>query len=60
MCNLLQTPHHNMGLISDWNNGTVDRVIDIITGQGHQWDRSGSRYRDHVPHEKYQVVKIKK
>ena len=60
MCNLLQTPHHNMGLISDWNNGTVDRVIDIITGQGTQWDRSGSRYRDHVPHEKYQVVKIKK
>lgn len=60
MCNLLQTPHHNMGLISDWNNGTVDRVINIITGQGTQWDRSGPRYRDHVPHEKYQVVKIKK
>jgi hypothetical protein len=60
MCNLLQTPHHNMGLISDWNNGTIDRVIDIITGQGHQWDRSGPRYRDHVPHEKYQVVKINK
>jgi hypothetical protein len=60
MCNLLQTPHHNMGLISDWNNGTVDRIIDIITGQGHQWDRSGNRYRDHVPHEKYQVVKIEK
>ena len=60
MCNLLQTPHHNMGLISDWNNGTVDRIVDIITGQGTQWDRSGPRYRDHVPHEKYQVVKIKK
>jgi len=60
MRNLLQTPHHNMGLISDWNNGTVDRVIDIITGQGTQWDRSGTRYRDHVPHEKYQVVKIEK
>ena len=59
MCNLLQTPHHNMGLISDWNNGTVDRIVDIITGQGDQWDRSGNRYRDHVPHEKYQVVKIK-
>ena len=60
MCNLLQTPHHNMGLISDWNNGTVDRIVDIITGQGTQWNRSGPRYRDHVPHEKYQVVKIKK
>ena len=60
MCNLLQTPHHNMGLISDWNNGTVDRIVDIITGQGDQWDRSGNRYRNHVPHEKYQVVKIEK
>jgi hypothetical protein len=49
-----------MGLISDWNNGTVDRIVDIITGQGSEWDRSGNRYRDHVPHEKYQVVKIEK
>jgi len=28
-----------MGLISDWNNGTVDRVIDIMQGQGEQWNR---------------------
>jgi hypothetical protein len=60
MCNLLQTPHHNIGLISDWNNGTVDRIVDIITGQGEQWNRAGNRYRDHVAHEKYQVVKIEK
>ena len=58
MQNLLRDPHHNMGLISDWNNGTVDRVIDIMTGQGEQWNRAGNRYRDHVAHEKYQVVKI--
>ena len=56
--NLLREPHHNMGLISDWNNGTVDRIVDIITGQGEQWNRAGNRYRDHVAHEKYQVVKI--
>jgi len=55
---LLDEPHHNMGLISDWNNGTVDRVVDIITGVGEQWNRAGNRYRDHVAHEKYQVVKI--
>ena len=58
MQNLLRDPHHNMGLISDWNNHTVDRVIDIMTGQGEQWNRAGNRYRDHVAHEKYQVVKI--
>ena len=58
MQNLLREPHHNMGLISDWNNGTVDRVIDIVTGAGEQWNRAGNRYRDHVAHEKYQVVKV--
>jgi len=58
MQNLLREPHHNMGLISDWNNSTVDRVVDIITGNGGQWNRSGNRYRDHVAEAKYQVVKI--
>jgi len=56
--NLLEHPHHNMGLISDWNNETIDRVVDILEGNGEQWNRSGNRYRDHVPHEKYYVRKI--
>ena len=56
--NLLEQPHHNMGLISDWNNGTIDRVVDILQGNGEQWNRSGNRYRDHVPVDKYAVVKI--
>ena len=58
MQNLLRDPHHNMGLISDWNNGTVDRVVDIIEGQGEQWNRAGNRYRDHVAQDKYHVRKI--
>ena len=52
---LLRDPHHNQGLISDWTNGTVDRIVDIITGQGEQWNRAGNRYRDHVAGAKYQV-----
>ena len=56
--NLLREPHHNIGLISDWNNGTIDRVVDILEGKGEQWNRAGNRYRDHAAHEKYQVVKI--
>lgn len=56
--NMLFAPHHNQGLISDWNDGTIDRVVDILEGQGEQWRRDGSRYRDHVAHEKYSVVKI--
>jgi hypothetical protein len=55
---LLDEPHHNMGLISDWTDGTVDRIVNILQGQGEQWRRDGSRYRDHAAHEKYQVVKI--
>jgi hypothetical protein len=47
-----------MGLISDWNNGTIDRIVDILQGQGEQWNRSGNRYRDYVPGDKYAVVKI--
>jgi hypothetical protein len=58
MQNLLREPHHNMGLISDWNNSTVDRVIDIIEGTGEQWNRAGNRYRDHVAQDKYHVRKI--
>jgi len=58
MQNLLKEPHHNMGLISDWNDGCIDRVIDIMSGTGEQWNRAGSRYRDHVASAKYQVKKI--
>ena len=56
--NLLERPHHNMGLISDWNNGTVDRIVDIMTGCGEQWNRSGNRYRDHVAGAKYALRKV--
>jgi hypothetical protein len=50
---LLETPHARQGRISDWNDGTIDRVVDIITGQGEQWNRAGNRYRDHVVNSKY-------
>jgi hypothetical protein len=58
MQNLLREPHHNMGLISDWNNGTVDRVVDILIGLGEHWNRAGTKYRDHVAEAKYHVVKV--
>jgi hypothetical protein len=55
---LLEKPHHNMGLISDWNHGTIDRICEILSGRGETWNRSGNRYRDHVAHAKYPVVKV--
>lgn len=56
--NLLKAPHHNMGLISDWTNGTIDRAIDIMEGRGEQFNRSGNRYRDRAAEPKYHVTKI--
>ena len=58
LTNLLNRPHHNQGLISDWNNGTIDRICDIMSGHGESWNRAGNRYRDHVAHAKYPVVKV--
>lgn len=50
---LLDEPHTNMGKISDWNNGTIDRCIDIMEGNGEQWRRDSMRYREHVSGAKY-------
>ena len=50
---LLDAPSPDMGKISDWNNGTINRIIDIMQGEGEQWNRAGNRYRDHVAEAKY-------
>jgi hypothetical protein len=50
---LLHQPSANMGKISDWNNGTIGRICDIMEGKGEQWNRAGNRYRDHVAGAKY-------
>jgi hypothetical protein len=58
---LLKKPHHNMGLISDWNDGTIDRIVDIISFDDPtriRWYRGDNRYRDHVAPAKYSVVKL--
>lgn len=52
---LLKAPHPAMGKISDWNNGTIDRICDIMEGTGEQWNRAGNRYRDHVAGAKYKL-----
>lgn len=50
---LLQHPHPNQGKISDWNDKTIDRIIDIIEGKGEQWLRSSVDYRQHTRVPKY-------
>jgi hypothetical protein len=56
--NLLRSPHHNQGLISDWTDGTIDRCVDIMEGNGEQWRRDTRQYRDHVAESKYHVVEV--
>ena len=50
---LLQTQHRNVGKISDWTNDTIDRYLDIMQGNGEQWNRNSNRYRDEVAKRKY-------
>lgn len=49
----LEKPSPNMGKISDWTDGTINRMIDIMEGTGEEWYRGGNRYRDHVAGDKY-------
>jgi hypothetical protein len=50
---LLTHPNANMGKISDWNDGTIDRTVDILEGKGEQWLRMSTDYRKHTHESKY-------
>jgi len=44
---------YETGLISAWQNGTIDRTIDILEGGGNQWARNSNDYRKYVAKAKY-------
>lgn len=44
---------YSLGKISDWQNGTIDRTIDIVSGTGEQWRRNSNNYRTVVAKPKY-------
>ena len=50
---LISKPSPSIGRISDWTDGTIDRMLDIMTGKGEQWRRDGKHYRTPVPQSKY-------
>jgi len=50
---LLDNPHANQGRISDWNDGTIDRICDILEGTGESWLRMSTDYRRHTHESKY-------
>jgi hypothetical protein len=50
---LLHDPHKNQGRISDWTNGAIDRICDILEGSGEQWLRMSTDYRKHTHESKF-------
>ena len=50
---LLDRPHPAMGAISDYNNGTIDRIIDILQDNGEDLLRMSTDYRKHTRESKY-------
>ena len=50
---LVVGPHASIGKISAWNDGTIDRVCDIMQGKGEQWLRMSVDYRKNTSAAKY-------
>lgn len=54
LLNMLSSPSsYATGSVSDWQNGTIDRTIDILEGRGEQWARNTNDYRKHVAKVKF-------
>ena len=50
---LLQEPHAKQGQISNWTDGCIDRICDIIEGNREQWSRMSTDYRKYTHESKY-------
>ena len=53
---LIRKPHASIGKISDWTDGTIDRICDIMEeplGKGQKWLRMDTDYRKHTHESKY-------
>jgi len=50
---LLDSPHPKLGAISSYNDGTIDRICDILEGKGESMLRMSTDYRKHTVETKY-------
>jgi hypothetical protein len=50
---LLKKPHANMGKICNYTDLTIDRIVDIIEGNGEQYLRMSTDYRKHSRESKF-------
>lgn len=44
---------YTTGAVSDWQNGTIDRTLDVFEGKGEEWSRNTNDYRKHVATAKF-------
>lgn len=44
---------YKTGAVSDWQNGTIGRTIDILEDNGSEWARNGNDYRKHIAKPKF-------
>ena len=44
---------YTTGAVSDWQNGTINRTLDIFEGKGEEWARNKNDYRKYVAKAKY-------
>lgn len=44
---------YETGKVSDWQNGTIDRTLDVFLGTGEEWARNGNDYRKYVAKAKF-------
>jgi hypothetical protein len=45
---------YNIGKISDYQNGTIDRTLNVLEGKGEQHGRNEWDFRKHVARAKYE------
>lgn len=50
---LLEFPHISIGKISDYTDGTIDRICDVLEGKGEHMLRMSTDYRTHTRESKY-------
>lgn len=44
---------YSTGKVSDWQDGTIGRTLDVFEGKGDEWARNTNDYRKHVAAAKY-------
>lgn len=49
----MQPASYSTGSVSDWQDGTIDRTLDVFEGKGDEWARNSNDYRKHVAKAKF-------